>query len=188
MVSAKDQIAVDTAMQEATEILNESSSSSGTSFKETISFTEDQLTLFQRRYENGYNLYHNGMYVAWLQQEHPECLPNDLVIQNNTPVTENTNIDVKSQSDNSLTKVQSLSESLTEVQNLSEISDQSTVQESSDNSHLDVEAPTKSLLVSLSQTRSLISELSEFLNHPKEPVKSKGKKSTARVLTSVESL
>ena len=62
MVSAKDQTPVDTATQEAAEILNESSSSSGTSFKETFSFTEDQ---FQRRYNN---LYHDGMYVAWLHQ------------------------------------------------------------------------------------------------------------------------
>ena len=54
---------------------------------------------------------------TWLQQEHPECLSNDLVIQDIIPVTENTkfNTDAKSQSN----------DGLTEVQNLSEISDQS---------------------------------------------------------------
>ena len=65
---------------------------SDTSFEESISFTEDQVTLFERRYDNGYNLYHDKMYVAWLQQEHPECIPNDLafVNPNSCPVTENT--------------------------------------------------------------------------------------------------
>ena len=53
---------------------------------------------------------------------------------------------------------------------------------------MDVQAPTKSLSVSLSQTRSLISELSEFLNQPKTSVKAKGKTTKARVLTSAESL
>ena len=42
--------------------------------------------------------------------------------------------------------------------------------------------------VNLSQTRSLLSELSGLLNQPKALVKAKGKKSTARVLTSAESL
>ena len=55
-------------------------------------------------------------------------------------------------------------------------------------SPLGIQAPTKSLSVSLSETRNLLSELSEFLNQPKAPVKAKGKKSTARVLTSAESL
>ena len=182
MVSAKDPTSIDTATQEAVEKLDESSSSTATSCKENISFTEDQVTLFQKRYDNGYNLYHDDiiLYVAWLQQEHPESLPDDIVIPDTSPlspVTENINTIVKSQND-----------SCTELQNLSENSDNFSVQESSDISDLDVQAPTKSLSVSLSQTRSLLSELSEFLNHPKEPVKAKGKKSAARVLTSAESL
>ena len=180
MVSAKDPTSIDTATQEAVEKLDESSSSTATSCKENISFTEDQVTLFQKRYDNGYNLYHDDIYVAWLQQEHPESLPDDIVIPDTSPVssvTENINTIVKSQND-----------SCTELQNLSENSDNFSVQESSDISDLDVQAPTKSLSVSLSQTRSLLSELSEFLNHPKEPVKAKGKKSAARVLTSAESL
>ena len=154
----------------------ERSCSSGTTFEDsTISFTEDQITLFERRYDNGYNLYHDKVYVAWLQQEHPECLPKDPDI---CPVIENTNIDYISQSDNSLAEVQSLSENLSE----------SSVQESSGTSPMDVQAPTKSLSVSLSQTRSLLLELSEFLDKPKAPAKAKGKTTKARVLTSAESL
>ena len=154
----------------------EHSCSSGTTFEDsTISFTEDQITLFERRYNNGYNLYHDKVYVAWLQQEHPECLPKDPDI---CPVMENTNTDNISQSDNSLAEVQSLSEN----------SCQSSVQESSGTSPMDVQAPTKSLSVSLSQTRSLLSELSEFLDKPKAPAKAKGKTTKARVLTSAESL
>jgi len=41
----------------------------------TTSLSEDRLSLFQRRYDNGYNLYENSMYIAWLQQEHPDHLP-----------------------------------------------------------------------------------------------------------------
>ena len=84
------------------------------------------------------------------------------------------------QSDNGPTGVQSLSES-------SHHWHQSSVQESSGISPLHVQVPKQSLSVSLSQTRSLLSELSEFLNQPKAPVKAKGKKSTARVFTSAES-
>ena len=82
-----------------------------------------------------------------------------------------------SQSDNSLAEVQSLSEN----------SYQSSVQESSGTSPMDVQGPTKSLSVSLSQTRSLLSELSEFLDKPKAPAKAKGKTTKARVLTSAKS-
>ena len=84
------------------------------------------------------------------------------------------------QSDNGPTGVQSLSES-------SHHWHQSSVQESSGISPLHVQVPTQSLSVSLSQTRSLLSKLSEVLNQPKAPVKAKGKKSTARVFTSAES-
>ena len=87
------------------------------------------------------------MYVSWLQQEHPEYLPNNL-ITSTSPGTYSSNAD---QSDNGPTGVPLLSSSL----------HQSSVQESSGISPLDVQAPTQSLSVSLSQTRSL---LSEFLN------------------------
>ena len=57
---------------------------------------------------------------------------------------------------------------LAEVQPLSENSHQSSVQESSGISPLGIQAPTKSLSVSLSETRNLLSELSEFLNNQKQ--------------------
>ena len=100
-----------------------------------------------------------------------------MIWQSAPPGTYSSNED---QSDNGPTGVQSLSES-------SHHWHQSSVQESSGISPLHVQAPTQSLSVSLSQTRSLLSELSEFLNQPKVPVKAKGKKSTARVFTSAES-
>ena len=95
------------------------------------------------------------MYVAWLQQGHPECLPDDIVISDISPITENINTNVKSQNDTWI--------------EFKKLVGKFSVQESSDASPLDVQAPTKSLLGSLSQTRSLLSELSEFLNHPKDP-------------------
>ena len=101
------------------------------------------------------------MYVSWLQQEHPEYLPNNL-ITSTSPGTYSSNAD---QSDNGPTGVPLLSSSL----------HQSSVQESSGISPLDVQAPTQSLSVSSSQTRSLLWELSELLNQPKTPVKAKGK-------------
>ena len=48
MISAKDHNQIDTATQEAVENLNELSCSSGTSYKENISFIEDQATLFKK--------------------------------------------------------------------------------------------------------------------------------------------
>ena len=54
------------------------------------------------------------MYVAWFQQEHPECLPDDIVIPDTSPVIENINANVKSQND-----------SFTVLQNLSQNSDNS---------------------------------------------------------------
>ena len=86
---------------------------SETSFEKTIFFTKDQVTLFERRYDNGYNLHHGKMYVAWLQQEHPKCIPKDLASVNpdSCPVTENTNTDDISQSDINL---QSASENLSQ--------------------------------------------------------------------------
>ena len=73
---------------------------------------------------------------------------------------------------------------VTSVYYLSENLSQSSVQESP----ADVQVATNSLSVSLSHTRGLLSELSEFLNQPKVPVKAKGKTTKARVLTSAESL
>ena len=40
-------------------------------------FTDEQLELFQRRYEEGYNIYIDHNYVRWLELHHPESLPAD---------------------------------------------------------------------------------------------------------------
>ena len=42
-------------------------------------FTEEDICLFQNMFENGYDLYHDNLYVDWLRQEHPDSLPDGLV-------------------------------------------------------------------------------------------------------------
>ena len=43
-------------------------------------FTPQEIDLFTRRYEEGYNVYINKRYVTWLQLHHPEALPDDMSI------------------------------------------------------------------------------------------------------------
>jgi len=31
--------------------------------------------LFQRRFDNGYNIYDDPLYLGWLRQEHPDSIP-----------------------------------------------------------------------------------------------------------------
>ncbi len=38
----------------------------------TMDFPPDKIHLFERRFENGYNVYTDREYVAWLQAAHPE--------------------------------------------------------------------------------------------------------------------
>ena len=40
--------------------------------------SKEQLELFERRYENGYDVYEEEDYVTWLQIHHPASLPDDL--------------------------------------------------------------------------------------------------------------
>jgi len=49
----------------------------------SASFSEEQLKLFERRYK-GYNIYDDQEYVAWLQQQHPDDLPENLSSSTNT--------------------------------------------------------------------------------------------------------
>jgi len=44
----------------------------------TSALSEDQMNLFQARHENGYGIYEDPMYVEWLQQQHPDALPEDI--------------------------------------------------------------------------------------------------------------
>lgn len=142
-----------------------------------ISFTEDQITLFQQRFDNGYDLYHDSMYVAWLQQEHPEALPSS------SSFNDSMELQNSSYADEAM-EFQSQDASTSKVCVLSEVSDPSTEAEKPS----DIHVTSNSVSKSLSQTRVLLSQLSEFLTHPKEIEKGKGKKSTACVLTSAESL
>ena len=38
-----------------------------------ISFSEEEISLFSRRYEEGYDLTHDQRYNLWLKQYHPKC-------------------------------------------------------------------------------------------------------------------
>ena len=40
-------------------------------------FSEEQIHLFQTRFENGYNLFIDKDYFAWVNNHHPEFLPSD---------------------------------------------------------------------------------------------------------------
>ena len=44
---------------------------------DTQKFTDEQLQLFEKRAEEGYNLYTDPAYVSWLEQYNPELLPSD---------------------------------------------------------------------------------------------------------------
>ena len=37
----------------------------------TSTFAQDELQLFERRFDNGYNLFTDKKYVAWLEKYHP---------------------------------------------------------------------------------------------------------------------
>ena len=43
-----------------------------------VSYSEEQIELFQRRYDNDYNIYDDQIYVSWLQQQHPDDLLENL--------------------------------------------------------------------------------------------------------------
>ena len=40
-------------------------------------FTYDQISLFQRRYEEGFDIFEDEDYVTWLRLNHPEAVPSD---------------------------------------------------------------------------------------------------------------
>ena len=41
----------------------------------TQAFHQKKIELFERRYENGFDLYSDSDYVTWLQMYHPESVP-----------------------------------------------------------------------------------------------------------------
>ncbi len=41
-------------------------------------YSSEELQCFETRFENGYNIFTDELYVSWLQQCHPQCAPQDL--------------------------------------------------------------------------------------------------------------
>ena len=41
-------------------------------------FTAEEIQLFERRYEEGYNVYIDQRYIDWMNSTHPNCLPTNL--------------------------------------------------------------------------------------------------------------
>ena len=48
-------------------------------------FTPQQIELFNTRFSEGYNVYVDQEYVAWLQLTHPEVVPQDITTSPNGP-------------------------------------------------------------------------------------------------------
>ena len=120
-------------------------------------------------------MYDDSMYVAWLQQEHPDDLPNGLELNNsladvNEPHSQQSVLD-------SVTSTP-VSELVTKANE----SDSTAANEAA----LPRDESCRSTSKSLSQTRELISKFKEYFGEP-STTKSKSK-STARVLTSAKSL
>ena len=133
-----------------------------------VSYSEEQIELFQRRYDNGYNIYDNQMYVSWLQQQHPDDLPENL-------------------SSSTTIETQVNGEQVEPLNCNTSTEDDSTVDK--ENVVPSPEQPTYSLSASLANTRVFVSELREILGERRVVSKASTKsKSTARVLTSAESL
>ena len=152
-----------------TEVVSSENSSS-----HQYTFAEEDICLFQKRFENGYDLYHDTHYVDWLRQEHPDSLPNGLV--NSEQV--DTSVIVHPCTNNS-------EQGETAEQNADISTSTSFTSQENESSNDDA---TSSLSSSLSMTRKLISELSELITPPKTSTgKNKGK-AKARVLTSDDSL
>ena len=54
------------------------------------SFTPQEVDCFTKRYEEGYDVYIDKQYVAWLQLHHPEALPHNVSISVCSLCTEST--------------------------------------------------------------------------------------------------
>jgi len=122
------------------------------------------VELFQKRFDNGYDIYDDQLYVDWLRQEHPDCLPGsahpDVHVHERLDLPES-QLPVNQEAANDTPETLPASEST-------------------------LEGSSSSLSSSLSSTRQLISELKELIL-PKSSANSKGK-GKARVLTSDEAL
>ena len=149
-------------------------------------FTEEEICLFQNRFENGYDLYHDNQYVNWLRQEYPDSLPNGLV--SNEQIDFSATLHPSTMTDT--LEPSTMADNEDQEETTKQISDTSAnysivLQESEAGSD---DVNSTSLSSSLSMTRKLISELSELITSSKTSTgKNKGK-AKARVLTSDNSL
>jgi len=129
-----------------------------------VSFSKDQINLFERKYDNYYDIYDDQMYVAWLQQQHPDDLPVELSLASTSAEDislVSTSIDEEqakqpnfttanpdpNPTDNSITTVTVID---------SVIADNDSTQPSANVSH--------SLSASLANTRRFVTELTELLD------------------------
>jgi len=154
------------------------------------SLSEDQVKLFQRRFDNGYDIYDDPVYVEWLRQQHPDVLPENLLL------TSTSTIDL-SLTSTSVEKDLSLSNSSTVDENqTTDPNDDSTNAATVSGSVMAANGIAEqsvskcySLSASLANTRKFVTELQVILDEQKVPLK-KGNnaKSIARVLNSAESL
>ena len=150
-----------------------------------VSYSEGQIKLFQRRYDNGYNIYDDQMYVSWLQQQHPDDFPENL----SSSTTIETQVNGK-QAEPLNCNASTEDDSTADKENVVPSPEQpmdSTVDK--ENVVPSPEQPTYSLSASLANTRVFVSEFREILGERRVVSKASTKsKSTARVLTSAESL
>ncbi|XP_065896215.1 ras guanine nucleotide exchange factor glfB-like [Dysidea avara] len=201
-----------------------------------VSYSEEQIELFQRRYDNGYNIYDDQMYVSWLQQQHPDDLPENfsssttIETQVNGEQVEPLNCNTSTEDDSTVDKENVVPspeqpmDSTVDKENVVPSPEQpmdstvdkenavpspeqpmdSTVDKENavpspeqpmdstvdkENVEPSPEQPTYSLSASLANTRVFVSELREILGERRVVSKASTKsKSTARVLTSAESL
>ncbi len=52
---------------------------------EFTDYSNDEMNLFTKGFENGYDVFTDSKYVAWLQQYHPESVPGEISSKNSTP-------------------------------------------------------------------------------------------------------
>ena len=131
-------------------VVNENSSS------HQYTFTEEDIRLFQNRFENGYYLYHDNLYFDCLRQEHPDSLPDALV--NDEQVHTSVTVHPSTMANN-------LEQEEAAEQNGDISTNTSFISQESEPSNDD--ANSTSLSSSLSMTRKLISELTELITPPK---------------------
>ena len=120
------------------------------------------MAVFERRYANGYNLYIDQDYVTWLQENHPESLPDDLQVSGS---------DVSGMEGGGGTDSSATDSSAT-------FTDPDVTDPVPNVSQTETSTGSKCLTVSdsLAQTRQVFSSVTEFLTLPSPRASKKGEK------------